>query len=137
MRGSIGSASVVLLFAVLGLSIFTTIVYMSATMEERLIQGEIERIKAFYEADTLAEQVLAEILQDSTYLTYVLGVEISAEWDRDLLAERIMFSIPIPDTAELFVEVVIFENSYKIYSWVVRQVTEWELDDRLNVWPGF
>ena len=136
-RGGIGSASIVLVFAVVCLTIFTVMAYGSALMDERLIESEVRLIEAFYAADSLAEQVLAEVLTSEIVPDYIMGVEIFSYWDWDILAEIVSFVSPITDTREIYVSVAIYEDSYRILTWRVYETGEWEVYDRLNVWPGF
>jgi len=135
-RGGVGSASIVLVFAVLCLTIFTVISYMSALAEQNLIEAEVRMVKAYYAADTLAERVMAEILAADIVPHDIMGVEISAYWDWDLLAEVVSFVSPVSDTTELYVVVAIGDDSYEILSWRMYQIGEWEVDDRLDVWQG-
>jgi len=134
-RGGVGSASIVLIFAILCLTIFTVISFMPALIEQNLINAEVQLVEAYYVADTLAERVLAEIL--STDVENVLEVEITSYWDWDLMVERVSFVCPISETKELYVVVEIGSDFYNILNWQVRATGEWEPDDRLNVWPGY
>jgi len=135
-RGGVGSASIVLIFAVLCLTIFTVVSLLSALTEESLIDAEVHLVEAFYEADTLAELILAEVLSAEIVPEAVRGVEIYADWDWDLMAEVISFTAPVSDTKELYVIVAIGFDYYEILSWRMYNIGEWEADDRLNVWTG-
>ena len=136
-RGGIGSASIVLVFAVLCMAIFTAISFVSALTEQSLIEAELRMVTAYHAADTLAEQVLAEILAAEETPESVLGVEIYSYWDWDIFAERVYFVTNISETKELFVEVAIGEDGYEILNWRMYNIGEWEADERLNVWPGY
>ena len=126
-RGGVGSASIVLIFAVLCLAIFTMISYMSALADEILIEREVALVKSFYAADVLAEQVLHEIIISEGEIPYdVLGVEITAFWDFDLWAEKVSFAIPISETQELYVVAVIGEDSYEILTWRMQLEGDWD-----------
>ena len=136
-RGGIGSASIVLVFAVLCLTIFTVISLSSALTEQSLIDLEVRTVQAFYQADVLAEKILAEILQAPATPDNILGVDIYADWDWDYFAERVFFAVPISDTTDLYVEVLIEEDAYTILTWRMQQFGDWEVDDILNLWTGF
>ena len=135
-RGGMGSASIVLVFAVLCLSIFTMISYISARAEESLINTEVDLVKNFYEADTLAVQILDNILSSGATPEEIFGVEITSYWDMDLWAERVSFIIPVSAINDLYVAVAISENLYEILTWRMYKTGEWEADDRLDVWQG-
>ena len=133
-KGGIGSALIVLVFTVLCLTIFTVISLVPALTGQRLIEAEVELVKSFYEADTLAEQVVAEILAAQTVPGNVLGVEIKTE--QGAQGERVSFTIPIAETRLLYVVLAIGRDHYEILTWRMYQTRYWEADDRLNVWPG-
>ena len=135
-RGGIGSASLILIFAVLCLTIFAVISFISATTDKVLVNMEVQMVKNYYNADVLAEQVLAEILASEETPDNVMGVEIISYWDWDLLAERVFFTCPISETHVLYVDVAISEYSYRILSWRMYKIGEWEADGSLNLWQG-
>jgi len=135
-RGGIGSASIVLVFAVLCLTIFTVIALVPALTEERLIESEVKLVKAFYAADTLAEQILAEILTLNYIPEHVLGVKIMSEWCWDMFAQVVYFVSPISDTKELYVVAAIDFDSCRIITWRMLGTGEWEAERPLNVWLG-
>jgi len=134
--GGIGSASIVLVFAVLCLTIFSVISLVPALTSQRLIEAEMQLVQDFYNADTLAEQILAEILAADFVPDSALGVDISAYWDWDLLAEVVSFYYMVTETRMLHVELILDYNAYQITSWRMYDLAEWEAYDRLNVWTG-
>lgn len=133
----VGSASIVLVFAVLCLTIFALITYTSARANKALTEVEARTIKEYYEADTLAEHILAEILAMEVMPDIVLGVDINGYFDFDTGAEVAEFSCPISDKNELYVKIAMRPDSYDILSWRMRNVGDWQSDDSLNVWTGF
>lgn len=131
----VGSASIVLIFAVLCLTIFALITFMSANTEMALANAETELVKSYYEADALAERIIDEIVSGSS--GDILGAEIKSEWDWDLLANITEFSCPMSDRKEIYVKIALYEdNSYDILSWRMRDAGEWETDAALPVWSG-
>ena len=133
----VGSASIILIFAVLCLTIFTLISYTSANVDKAMSDISVEIIQSYYEADTLAECILAEILESDTTPDTVFGTDIESEWDFDI--EHIKFSCPVSDSKSLCVEVAIdggSSSSYEILMWKLSDIGEWEADDSLNVWLG-
>ncbi|MCL2565020.1 MAG: hypothetical protein FWE24_04320 [Defluviitaleaceae bacterium] len=136
-RVGVGSASIVLIFVILGLTIFTVTSFVYALTGQSLIDDEVYMIKAFYTADTLAEQILAEILLADTMPQNIMGVEIMSFSNLDLSVERVAFAIPIFDTIDLYVAVEIIGDSYEIISWRMYLTNDWDVDDILNVWQGF
>ena len=132
----IGSASVALVFAVLCLAVFSLISYTAAGNDKVLTDVEVGLVKKYYEADTLAECILAEILAADTIPAYVRGVKISAQWDWEMTAETAEFSCIVSDGKELYVRVAFYGDSYDILSWRMRDTREWTIDSDLPVWQG-
>jgi len=131
----VGSASIILIFAVLCLTIFTLISYTSANVDKAMSDISVEIIQSYYEADTFAECILAEILDSDVTPDTVLGRDIDSEWDFDI--ERIKFSCPVSESKSLCVELTIDSvGTHEILMWKLLDISEWEADDRLNVWLG-
>jgi len=132
----IGSASVVLVFAVLCLTVFALISYTSARNDKALSDVEEQLVIKYYEADTLAECILAELLAADTIPGSVLGVNISARWDTELGARTAEFSCIMSDDRELNIKVALRGDSYDILNWKMRNTGTWQIDDSLSVWLG-
>lgn len=129
-----------LVFAVLCLTIFTVVSYVSAMAEQNLITAEVKLVKAYHAADTLAEIILSEIIEYAEQMLEtpetILGVDITSYWDWGLVAEIVSFACFISDNLELYVVVAIGETDHTVLTWQMRQIGEWEADERLNVWQG-
>lgn len=132
----VGSASIVLVFAVLCLSIFAVISLSSALSDKSMSDASANTITGYYEADTLAECVLADILVMETVPETVRGVPVTSAFNMDLMMDVISFVCPINDAKELYVEVALYDGTYEIKSWNMRSVGDWEIVDDLPVWPG-
>ena len=135
----VGSASIILIFAVLCLSVFSLITYVVAGNDKTLVQSESKFVIGYYEADTLAERVLNELLQAEIGLTpdSILEVDIETDYDISLGANVFYYSCPISGEKELFVRVARTYDSYNVLSWQMRDTGEWEMDTNLNVFMGF
>jgi hypothetical protein len=132
----VGSASIVLIFAALCLTVFTLISYMSARNEKALTDMSVRIVTSYYEADTLAEFILAEILESNEIPEVAFGIEIFHGWDWDLDAETVSFICPITDTSELYAVIALYGSHHEILSWRIRHIGEWEADNLIPVWPG-
>ena len=132
----IGSASVVLVFAVLCLTVFTVISHTAAGNDKALTEVEARLVKAYYEADTLAECILAELLAADTIPGSVRGVKITARRDGELMADTAEFSCFVSGGKELYVKAAFYGDSYDLLSWRMRNTGEWRADDGLSVWLG-
>ena len=132
----IGSASVVLVFAVLCLTVFALISYTAAGNDKALADVEAKLVQGYYEADTLAECILAELLAGDRIPgpASIRGVEITTRRDRE--PETAEFSCVVSDEKELYVKVAFYGESYAILSWRMRTTGTWAIDDDLPVWSG-
>ena len=132
----VGSASLVLIFAVLCLTIFSLISFIVTQNTKALVDAEAEFVTGYYKADSRAELILAEILNSETIPTQIQGINISIEQDNDSDSKIINFLYPIYDTnyKDLFVRVSINGDSYKVLSWRVIDNAEWEASGSFNLW---
>lgn len=132
-----GSASIVLIFAVLCLTIFSLISYIVTQNSKALVDAEANLVIGYYKADAAAQLVLAELLlSDGSIPASIRGVEIDVEHSTDADSKLVSFSYPIynTDAKVLFVQVAIFQNSsYDLLSWRMINTAQWEKDDGLNV----
>jgi len=132
----VGSASIVLVFAVLCLTIFSLITYVVAENEQSLVEARLELVTGYYEADALAEHILVDILSADLLPETVRGVDIHTRWDESLSAETIYFFCHISDVKALYVNVLIHDDMFDILSWRMYATDEWEFDNTINVWQG-
>ena len=132
----VGSASVVLVFAVLCLTVFSLITLVVARNDKALADSEAELASGYYKADTLAEQILAEILESDFIPETVSGVEIESSWNMELEAEEAVYLCPISGDKSLHVRITRDGDSYNILSWKMIDTDEWTIDNSLHVWDG-
>ena len=131
----VGSASIVLVFAVLCLTIFSLISFIVTQNTKALIDAESRFVIGYYQADTKAEIILAELLRAETIPATIQGIDINIEQDFDMMADIVNFSCPIINTdyKDLFVRVMLEENTYSILSWRVVDNAGWEMTNEFNV----
>jgi len=130
----VGSASVVLVFAVLCLTVFSLITLLVARNNRALAETEASLVTGYYEADALAEQIIAEILKAGTIPDSVRGVEIDTSWDMNLEIEVITYLCPLSDKKELYVKLAVDGDDVDILNWQMLDIGQWEFDDSLGVW---
>ena len=132
----VGSASVILIFAVLCLTIFALISLSSAKSDKALAETSVTLVKAYYEADTLAEYILADIMTGGLRDT-VRGVEITVGFDMDLFADTISFEIPVAPDRVLHVSAAFGFDGAEVLSWSIRDLRGWsDVEDGLPIWDG-
>ena len=132
----VGSASIMLIFAVLCLTIFSLISLSVAGNDKALVDIESRLVAEYYDADALAESILAEILAADVIPSTVQGVNIETDWDWDLGAETASFYCPMSKEKQLYVKVAITEDSYDILSWRMWDIGDWVINENINVWLG-
>ena len=121
---AVGGSSLLVIFAVLCLTIFALLSLSTVQAERRLSEASYEAVKGYYEADTAAELMLANLRKGS------LPNDVTKE---DNLYK---YTCRVSDTQALEVEVEITEESYRVLRWQLVSTTEWEADESLDVWNG-
>jgi len=132
----VGSASIVLVFAVLCLTIFSLITLVVSNNDKALVDAQVQLVSGYYEADTLATRILADILSADTIPDKIYGVDIYTTWDESIEAETIYFFCRISDIKALYVNLVHRDDSFDILSWRMWDTDEWVFDDSIKVWSG-
>ena len=130
----VGSASIVLVFAVLCLTIFSLISLAAATGDKSLVDAEVNLVTSYYEADTLAEMILGEILKARTIPGEILGIHLETKAEAGGM--RVSFICPLSDRKELAVEVILYANRYDIVRWRMQDAMMWEMASTIPVWQG-
>ena len=126
----VGSASIVLIFSVLCLTVFSLISFVVAQNGKSLVDSESGFVLGYYEADALAERVLAELLQADQFNPpdSVKGVDIVNNPDGSW-----SYVCPISENKDLYVEVACNGDSFDILSWSMRDTGDWQVDTSLHV----
>ena len=131
----VGSASIILVFAVLALAIFSLISLTAATNEKALVDAEAMMVVGYYEADALATLVLS-FLMEHTYGDAIpkdiLGVSITSEEGVDG-GFLISYSCYVSPLNELYVEVLL-DDFILIREWSLYDTTQWQPDHSQGVW---
>ena len=133
-----GSASIILIFAVLCLTVFTLIAFVVSGNEKALVDSEVMLVTDYYGADAKAEQILSEILKSDIRPETVDGIIIDYWYDFNSSVDMASFSCPLKNEKELFVSFafVADADTYQIHSWNLRNIGDWEFDDSINLWTG-
>lgn len=131
---SIGSATLVMLFATVCLTIFAVMTLVTANHEWKLAQKSADAVTAYYEADAKATEIFQQLHTACCLL--LDGVEL----DGVTLSETdgvLSYAVPVDDMQNLQVELVWQEaGGWEICSWRVVQTGQWEADETLDVWSG-
>ena len=112
-----GGSSLIVIFGVLCLVVFSVLTLSSALAGNRLETASVNATTAYYEADCKAEEEIARLREEGKSGSY-------------------SFEIPVTDTQTLEVELEIDGNSYKIVKYQTKYTASWESDDSLLLWDG-
>ncbi|MCL2663529.1 MAG: hypothetical protein FWE83_09420 [Oscillospiraceae bacterium] len=132
----VGSASIVLVFAVLCLTVFSLITYVVAGNDRSLVDAKIGLVSGYYEADAMAEQILLELLAADETPQTIQGVNIYTKWDEERGVETTYFFCEISAIKSLYVHLILRDDSFDIITWRMYDTDEWEFDNSINVWTG-
>ena len=133
----VGSASIVLIFAVLCLTIFALITFSVADRERVLVEREAELVIGYYRADAIAEIFIADFLDENSSpdTTYIL--DKTTAWCEIMRAEITNFNVSITETMVLAVSIAVHDGHFDILSWRIHNTAEWTAEMGLDVWiPG-
>ena len=121
---AMGASSLICIFAVLCLTVFSLLSISTVLSEQRLGEAAYAAAERYYAADCQAEKILAQLR---------LG-ENPGGINRD--GDIYEYSCEISDTQILAVRVRIQGVGYQILRWQVVSVAHWEAEDKLPVWTG-
>jgi uncharacterized membrane protein len=145
MGAQIGSASIVMIFAVLCLTIFAVLSFQTATHEQRLAQKTADAAREYYRADSIAEETYVRICN------LIFEAENEAENQERMIAELdamqiqqirtqdgtyLRYCVPIDDVQALEVQLWWTARELSVVTWRAIAATEWEYDESLQVWDG-
>ncbi|HPX70459.1 MAG TPA: hypothetical protein PLO47_01840 [Bacillota bacterium] len=121
---AIGGSSLLVIFAVLCLTVFALLSLSTVKAGTRLSEKRSEAVRAYYEADSRAEEILARLRLGEL----PEGVELKG----DIYA----YECSVSDAASLAVELRLNGEDWEVLRWQLIPASEWEADDSLPVWIG-
>lgn len=142
MGAHIGSASIVMIFAVLCLTIFATLSFQTASYEWRLAEKSAAAATAYYDADSIAEeryQQIYELLQsdaaEETVLAELTVMQVAVEKQHN--QTLLYYTVSMDETQELQVCILRqADGTLRIEQWKAAAVTQWDYEDTMQVWDG-
>lgn len=132
---ALGGSSLLVAFAVLALTMFALLSLSTVRADVRMGDAAAQAVKGYYEADVKAQEILARLRGGEHPVEAESHLEDS--W-HDPYMVRYTYTVPISDTQELQVEVMVdgTDGSYSVLRWQAAPSVEWEADDSLTVWDG-
>ena len=125
-----GAVSLVMIFCILCLVIFSVLTLATADREARLSEMTARNTEEYYQADRDAT-VIAAALRNGSPIPADIDVEIA--WEGDTAS----FLLPIGDSLALDVALTVRGGAYEILRWQTVYVGSWEPDNVLDLWEGF
>ena len=124
-----GAVSLVMIFCVLCLVIFSVLTLATADRESRLSEMTARNAAEYYQADYNATVIAAALGSGSSLPA---GIDVEVTWEGD----RASFNLPVGDTQRLDVELSVNGGTYEILRWQTVYTGSWEPDGFLNLWGG-
>ena len=130
---ALGGSSLLVVFAVLALTVFALLSLSTVRADVRLGDAAADSVCGYYRADGKAQEILARLRSGECPAEAELHPE-----DAWTLMDRYTYTVPISDTQELQVEVLVdgTAGSYSVLRWEAVRSEAWTFDDSLDVWDG-
>ena len=114
---AVGMISLLVIFAVLCLAVFSVLALSTAQADVRLSRQTRESVLGYYQAELEANRTLAQLRQAGERGDFT-------------------FRCPISDTQALEVEARLEGDGYQILRWQTVSTLDWQIDEKLPVWDG-
>lgn len=130
---AVGGISLLVAFAVLCLTVFALLSLTTVQADGRLADASAQAVEEYYDADCRAQEILARLRNGETPVEVTSHLEDS--W-HDPGMTRYTYEVPISDTQELQVEVLVDGENYEILRWQAQYTGEWEAVEDIDLWDG-
>lgn len=128
---AVGGVSLLVAFAVLCLTVFALLSLTTVQADARLAEASARAVEEYYAADCAAQEILARLRNGET------PVEAeSHSYDSWHRGTRYTYAVPISDSQELQVEVLLDGEDCEILRWQAQYTGEWETVEGLDLWDG-
>lgn len=121
---SVGAASLLVIFTVLCLTIFSLLSLSTALADRRLSDAAAESVQAYYEADTLAEEIYARLRAGET------PEQVQVQ------GSTYAYACPVGKTQQLQVCLQQENNTWSVLQWQLVTIENEHADSSLPVWDG-
>jgi len=133
----VGTISLVMIFAVLCLTVFSMLTLSTSNAEKILADRTAFFVKSYYEADSQATKVRAAILESykrGVFPGSLDGIDITYEQTAEGIYAA--YSCEINDVQELIVRLKLTGDRDTVLEWRAGYSQDWVFDDSVNVWDG-
>lgn len=130
----IGTASLIVIFAVLSLTVFSMLALMTARNEKILAERTADNVQAYYEADTQAVHIrraVEQAIQAGTMPDSVDGIALERS------EEEVRYTCPAGDSLKLAVVLALVpDGATRVRTWQTEPAGDWQADTSIQVWDG-
>lgn len=133
---SVGSASIVMIFTVLCLTVFSTLAYETAYHEYRLAEKNLQAVEQYFAADYQAEKLYHDIEEKmlagkaaEEICTMLPNVAKNDDGD-------FRYAVPIDAGQRLAVVLRPKQTGLQVMQWKTEATQAWEYKETLDVWDG-
>ena len=117
----VGGSSLLVIFSVLCLTVFSMLVLATVKADERLADASCESVKAYYKADCEAEEILAKLR---------LGMTVDHVIQK---GNYYAYSCKVSDTQVLSVVVEIRGQEYQVHQWKLEETAQWKPQEYIEL----
>jgi hypothetical protein len=133
---NMGSASIIMLFAVLCLTVLAALSLLSANSQLRLTQRSAAVMESYYEADLRASEIYERVLKgdyseveilpdgDGFFYNYTVTVDIGAGGGGR--TPSLSLGVSLRET----------DGAFAVYKWKIIESEDWNPNDEINLWGG-
>ena len=123
--GVSGAVSLVMIFCVLCLAVFSVLTLAAADREAKLCEMTAGHAADYYRADYDATVIVAQLRSGA-------APDVEINWEGDTAS----FRLPVGDSLGLDVAVSVRGGTCEILRWQTVYTASWEMDDFLELWDG-
>ena len=125
--GVSGAVSLVMIFCVLCLAVFSVLTLATADREAKLSEMTARNAAEYYQADYAATAIAAALSKGGP-----LPADVDVVWDGNTAS----FRLPMGESLGLDVAISVRGGSYEILRWQTVYTGSWEPNDYLELWDG-
>ena len=127
MRLNIGSASIIMLFSVLCLTVLAALSLLSANSQWNITKRSADSVAEYYEADLKAVEIFNRVksgdMSEVTFETFEDNTFVD-------------YTVPVNERQALDIRLLESEGVWTVLSWSAVDSGDWIPDDALNIWDG-
>ena len=136
---NIGSVSIVMIFSVLVLAVFSILTFLTSNNEKKLAEKSAKAVSLYYAADSVCEEKLADIksiAESCDWDQALLKNSLPAGCDVQQIGDRlyISYSADIDKNRLISVLAEVRNKKIGVLKWEVVNSGSWNPDDEIHFW---